>query len=633
MCGIAGIYHPHAGPNFDSDGIVRGMLAALQHRGPDAEGWYRSKELVLGHRRLSIIDLSPSANQPLSNEDGTLWLAYNGEIYNFRELRKELIGKGHRFKYQTDSEVILHLYEEFDIKCLDHLRGMFAFALWDEKKKRLFLARDRIGIKPLYYSDNPASLIFASEARAIQKAIPCEPNSEIAIQFLQYGSIPEPLTAFQNIYSVPAGHYLLRDVRGTSIHSYWSLADVLRRQDAHPLVGREIRTLLEEAVQQYLVSDVPLGILLSGGLDSSSLVALAARQREQVIHTLTIGFHESQYDETQFASLISKKFGTRHHERYANGPMVLECLDDFFNAMDQPSADALNTFVVTRLAQEEGIRVLLSGLGGDEVFSGYPHFKYAGRLFQILPYLEKMPPAVRSYLIGALVQGSKLFKAPLAAERLNFLMNPTIDSAYRVYRGVFPPSIIQSLLNCDSKAIQPSSVLHHPEGLPSGIDRAIYLEFALYLRDRLLRDTDAMSMSHSLEVRVPFLDHQFVTALLQMKSQTRFHPYRGKLLLKEALHNDLPEVILNRPKRGFIFPLGEWLRSSLKTYVEEVLLDHQNTGSNLYLNPEAVRKVWDGFLKGEVHWSLPWSIFVLKRWWNQYAVLSSDVQTKKVLIS
>ncbi len=615
MCGIAGIYSFEKPLSGGDKTICSRMLHSLHHRGPDSEGLYQAEKVIFGHRRLSILDLSSAAHQPICNENETLWLVYNGEIYNYRQLRDELIGKGHRFKSKTDSEVILHLYEEYGTDCLTHLRGMFAFALWDETKGQLFLARDRIGIKPLYYFQDSSSLIFASEVRAIRAAdlMPLDVNFESAVQFLQFGSIPEPSTTFEQIHSLAAGHFLIANSDGVFVKRYWSLVEVLLRDQTKLISGKTIRSMLQETVQQHLLSDVPVGILLSGGMDSSSLVALA-QQSSCKLHTLTISFEESNYDESEFARLVSQKFNTQHHECRVTSQLVLEHLDDFFDAMDQPTIDGLNTFWVSKLAKGEGLKVLLSGLGGDEVFGGYPYFKYAHRLLFLLPYLKQMPLFLRSWFLKGFSEFGKGIGL-LGANRLQFLMEPTLPNVYRVYRGLFAPDVLNRLFPDHLEVLDSSldSQLH----FMSHKEKVTYLECDRYLKNQLLRDTDVMGMSQSVEIRVPFLDHVFVESLLGQKLERN----ESKRLLKEALKDDLPPEIQNRKKAGFIFPMADWLTSTLKSCVEEVLLD-RNDG--IPLNQSEVEKIWRQFLRGEIHWSQPWSLFVLKRWHNEVSSLISD---------
>ncbi|MBI4373117.1 MAG: asparagine synthase (glutamine-hydrolyzing) [Candidatus Omnitrophica bacterium] len=612
MCGIAGIHIRNGSVTPREISACRAMLEILQSRGPDAEGFYNAHEFILGHRRLSIIDLSESANQPISNEDGTIWVASNGEIYNFGQLRHELQGKGHRFKSQTDSEVIVHLYEEEGIGCLEHLKGMFAFALWDEPKRQLFLARDRLGIKPLYYAEQNSFFVFASEARAIvgSQLVPNRQDRNALAQFLLLGSIPEPSSGFESVRMLPAGHYLLRNSQGTSLHSYWSLKELFEEEGMN---GPSWQELLQEAVRQQLTSDVPVGIPLSGGLDSSTLVALASRVKPGSFHTLTVGFQERDHDESEFANIASRKFHTVHHECPVSGREIREQISPFIKAMDQPTVDGLNTYVMTRLASQLGLRVLLSGLGGDEAFGGYSHFRHAKLLFQWMFFLNHVPDSMRPFFVDS---GAKVFGlfGSTGLRRLVGLKKPAMGAIYQTYRGLFPSTIVRELLaeECDDLSV--SFPEGETDGFKTDLERMIYLEYRHYLRDQLLRDTDVMSMSHSIEVRVPFLDEQFLASIFSAHAKHRFHSYGNKAWLKEILADDLPISLVNRPKQGFILPMETWLRRDLKSETEEVLLDGEVSGNSPFLKRAIVEEIWTKFLERKIHWSLPWSLYVLKRW-------------------
>lgn len=622
MCGIAGI-HLRMGTVASRETFAcKRMLKALEHRGPDAEGTYHAKELVLGHRRFSIIDLSRSANQPMSNEDGTVWLAYNGEIYNFQELREELVAKGHRFKSRTDSEVIVHLYEEEGPACLSRLRGMFAFALWDEHKKQLFLARDRFGIKPLYYAEEGPFFVFASEVRAVcaSELISNAYDRRALGQFLRMGSIPEPFTAFQSVRMLSAGHYLLRHSEGSSLHSYWSLKELFKsgeKKDSRPWPE-----LLQDTISRHLTSDVPVGILLSGGLDSSTLVAAASRLKPRSLHTLTVGFEETAHDESEFARLISRRFQTTHHECRVRGEEVRGQIGPFIEAMDQPTVDGFNTFIVTGLAFREGLRVLLSGLGGDEAFGGYSHFRYAKLLVQWGAFLKRLPRFARSFFAHSASNTLRMF-GHAGAVRLVDFEGSTAESIYPIYRGIFPSGTIRSLFDDDLQEPPLSFQGEEARALETALEQMIYLEFRHYLRDQLLRDTDFVSMSHPVEVRVPFLDEELLSEIFAEHGRNQFRSYQNKMLLKKALAGDLPVSIRNRPKQGFILPMDVWMRRDLKLEMEEVLLDGDISGERLPLKRAVIEETWNQFLKKKVHWSLPWSLYVLKRWQGTYAARAS----------
>jgi len=618
MCGIAGIYSSREPIHPRLESACRYMMAALAHRGPDAHWHYLTDRLALGHHRLSIIDTSHSADQPLSNENGTVWLACNGEIYNYRQLRDRLTQLGHRFKSHTDSEVILHLYEEQGVQCLQDLRGMFAFVLWDETCQRLLLARDRFGIKPLYYWASASTVVFASEVRAIQACglVPVQYDSKALGEFLQYGSIPSPSTFLESVRSVPAGHYLVQDASGLVIHRYWDLRECWQQPEGSVTAPEALGEFLKEAVRQHVVSDVPCGILLSGGMDSSTLVALAQEVTGRAVDTLTIGFEERAYDESQAARLTSQQFGTRHQEHFVTPHEVSNQLAPFFRAMDQPTVDGLNTFLVTKRATEIGLRVLLSGLGGDELFGGYAHFRSAAPLFQSVSLLARVPRPVRSWILNGLRFWFGRFGSS-GPDRLLYLEDPSWESAYRVTRGLFGPQTIRELVGCDLRSSREEPLLNSAT-VPTPLDQAILFELSRYLGDQLLRDTDVFGMCHAVEVRVPFLDHQLARAVLSIPARTRYDPRVYKLLLRQMMEGRLPRTVLASSKRGFTFPLAPWLKSSLRSEVEEILFDPgSNSLAGFQFNQEAIRSLWARFLKGKVHWSQPWALVVLKRWWRE----------------
>ncbi len=631
MCGISGIYSnkPVADP---SDRLAcERMLDALLHRGPDGQGMYVSERVILGHRRLAIIDLSEAAKQPISNEDGSVWLSFNGEIYNFRSLRSELEKLGHSFKSQSDGEIIVHLYEQFDVGCLDRLEGMFAFALWDVRKKRLLLARDRFGMKPLYYSDAAPGFVFASEANAVLASgfVSCEYRREALIQFLQYGVVSGQLTAFKHIHSLPPAHYALKDEGGFSIHPYWNFAQCMRRTGHAPVSLFELRELFQENVKRHLVSDAPLGILLSGGMDSSSLVALASKVNERRLHTVTLAFEEESYDESLFAQQISDYFDTVHHERTITASDVLRALPAFFQAMDQPTVDGLNTFMVAESARDMGFKVLLSGLGGDEVFAGYSHLKKAPLLFECLRWLKLVPKWARGGLVRSLSKVVQLGGVH-GADRLNYLEDPSVMSAYRAYRGLFPPDAIQKITGCSAEEIQEADDLIPMDHVSNYLDLALILEFDRYLHDQLLRDTDVMSMRNSLEMRVPFLDHKLVEAVFSLPLKERFHRGVQKKLLRDIVGSALPTITFEHPKRGFVFPLDSWMRSSLRPQIEEVLLaNREHTIGGLVIRKNLIERIWREFLSGKIHWSRPWALFVFMNWLNRDSGTSAEYQMRE----
>ncbi len=621
MCGIAGIFASQR-KLLDKEILsCNQILSKLDHRGPDNEGFYQNDQLFLGHKRLSIIDLSDSAKQPMSNEDDTVWLTYNGEIYNFVPLREDLIQKGHTFKSESDSEVILHLYEEYDEKCVDFLEGMFAFALWDDKKQKLFLARDRLGIKPLYYSfeEETQVFMFSSEVLPLKEALGEEGEYDLTAvsHFLQYGAVSSPNTIFSNIKTLTPGHYMTLEGRELKEHPYWSLAKILNKNIKKSPEIKDLKKIIQNVVNKHLVSDVPLAILLSGGMDSSALVAFSASNPDIKLKTLNISFAEKDFDESLYAKQVSEKFNTEHYECLLLEEDILKYFDAFLNHLDQPSVDGLNTFVVTQVAKEQGIKVLLSGLGGDELFGGYSHFKLIHYLNTAKKVLEFCPKGFHPPILNCLtwIARNRNLKG---FGRLSYLMDTSFESMYRVYRGVFSKEQIAQLLNCNVDRVQPALSLD-ANALSSYMDKAVYLEFDRYLQDQLLKDADVMSMAHSIEMRVPFLDHTLIENVLQLNYKYRFDPKVPKKLLYDLVGSELPDKSVFRKKQGFTFPLDQWMRGVLKSRVEQVLLEE---GFD-FISKKEIEKIWAQFLKGELHWSLPWSLFILNAYCSKKKIGTS----------
>jgi len=647
MCGIAGILKINSPTTPEDIAAVQRMMDAQIHRGPNGEGIIAlgtpspltphssRSSAVLGHRRLSIIDLSEAGKQPMSNEEVTVWVSYNGEIYNFRELRDELTAKGHTFKSQTDTEVLVHGYEEWSIEgLLARLRGMFAFALYDASNlqhlaSRLFLARDRFGIKPLYYHQNNEQIIFSSEVRAIMKTgmIPDETNVEALVRFLQLGSVPVPSTTIKNVCALPAGHYLVVDEQGVNLKPYWDLSTYLHQ--SQPVSTnlddciKTTRSLLEDSVNLHLTSDVPLGVFLSGGIDSSSLVALASRFRDKPFTTLSIIFEEPDYNEAEYARLAAKKYGTDHREVLLRRKDFFEALHRIFAAMDQPTIDGINTYFVSKAAKEAGLTVVLSGTGGDEVFLGYDHFKKTTILERAHRLLDILPLWMRKGLIRMAVRlGAMAGRHGL--ERLAYLENPSDANAYLLFRGLFAPHQIQDLLGIaerefksfDSATKSPNLLISKLSDLPISqspdspisqspnlLQSLTLLEFNYYLQNQLLKDTDFMSMAHSIETRVPYLDHRLVEYVAGIPDTEKLSNGMNKPLLVKALGNDIPREIWHRPKMGFTFPFGDWMKEQAQDLQARSL-------EQKFLDQKTVECVWKGFQEGRVHWSRAWALVV-----------------------
>jgi asparagine synthase (glutamine-hydrolysing) len=620
------------------------VKALTAERGMDHVSSYecgdRGPAVILGSRRLSILDLSTRGRMPMpgkAQSGRTTWITHNGEIYNSPELRVELSANGFGFSSSSDTEVLLNAFERWGEDFVERLRGMFAFALFDTASAQLTLVRDRFGIKPLYYSTirkgqsgNSDTFVFASEVRAIHrsnlKVFDQEP--EAAVRFLQLGSVPAPLTTVKNVFALPAGNMMTVGPDATSIRRYWSLTDYQWKQDQPTKESSHqenavatTRQLLDESVRQHLLSDVPLGIFLSGGIDSSALVALAARFRSEPLTTLSIVFDEPEFDESKYARLIADKYQTSHCETRLTRNELLAGLPEVFAAMDQPTVDGVNSFFVSRAAKQAGLTVVLSGLGGDEVFLGYGHLHKAASMAGAHRWFKTMPGPLRRNLVRlAIPAGTAAGRSGL--DKLVYLEDPSNTNVYLLFRGLFVPNQIQKLLGLGETEMKNygvalpggsgstnGSVNGSPVGSTNGsgslLDSFVINEFQHYLQNQLLKDTDCMSMAHSIETRVPFLDHKLVEYAFGLPSESKLNGGMNKPLLIKALGNDLPREIWDRPKMGFTFPFASWLRASSDEY-------QTRSASGIFDNRE-VEKVWAGFSQKRFHWSRPWALMVLEQ--------------------
>jgi len=622
MCAIAGIYRFQGKTSPEEAHAISRMLSAQSHRGPDDEGLFTHDRTLLGHRRLSIIDTSRAGHQPLANPDGSVQVVFNGEIYNFRELRRDLEATGRRFVSRTDTEVLIHGYEVWGIEgLLRRLRGMFAFAIFDSLPGRggpkLILARDRFGIKPLYYFQDRERFIFASEVRAFKAGglVPEEKEPQSLPRFLQVGSIPAPWTTLKAVRSFPAaGVLVLGDAPAEPKH-FWSLSDVMHASPdsiPHAAAVAQTRELLETTVAQHLISDVPLGIFLSGGVDSSALVGLAKALRPKDLVTLSITFEEMAYTEAFFARRVAEHYGTEHREIRVTFQEFRSSLPGIFAAMDQPTVDGVNTYMVSKAAHEAGLTVVLSGLGADELFSGYSHLRQARRMARFLRAANLIPDDVRRFVLR---EANPLIKhlAPRLARKAWCLDHITAATPWWIARGLFSPAQTAALTGISEEDCQHVHLdIAPPETLRglSAVERVRYLDYMLYLQNQLLKDSDVMSMAHSLELRVPFMDHDLVAGILRLPSGDDQAPSVPKRLLVEAMGPDFPREVWARRKQGFTFPLDPWLRRD-NGELEATALDRTP------LERKAVRKIWSDFRAGKLHWSRPWMTVVAARFYDQ----------------
>ena len=640
MCGIVGEI-VFGGQPLEPD-VIRSMTRRLVHRGPDDEGFYfwppegegrggAGPSVGLGHRRLSIIDLSSNGRQPMPNEDESCWLVFNGEIYNFQELRDEVEARGHRFRSRTDSEVILHLYEDQGIDCLQHIHGMFAFALWDGLHRRLFAARDRIGKKPFYYTWRDGRLLFASELKALLEhpAVEREINPRSLAKYLAYDCVPAPWTIFKGIEKLLPGHYLVADESGVRTAPYWSPAqppapgavDVSEEEAAEKL-----RHLLEGAVNRRLVSDVPLGVFLSGGIDSSTIVALLAKSHHgRAIRTFSVGFEDPSFDESSHARQVARLFGTDHHEMVLKPETMLEVLPRVMGMLDEPFADAsvIPTYLLSGFARQF-VTVALGGDGGDELFFGYPTFQAerAARLVEWLP--AGIFRALRRGVADRLPVSMDNFSADFKVKR--FLMGMEHPSTIRhpMWLSSFDFHGLRALLpTFDREAAD--SLFQEWEELPSGWNRperwdAIgYGYLRCYLQDCVLSKVDRASMAHGLEVRAPFLDTEVVEMVYGLPWTLKLSGWTTKHLLKRSMTGLLPAEIVHRPKKGLGIPVAKWIRGPLRSLATDLLPPDRIRRAGIFRSAE-VQRLLDEHLRGRVDNRKPlWTLLAFELWRERYA--------------
>jgi len=604
MCGIAGLARTGGLAPDDANSVTR-MLNAEIRRGPDGEGLWCGPDVALGHRRLSIIDLSAAGTQPMANEDGSVRVTFNGEIYNYRELHADLAGAGHIFRSQTDTEVIVHGYEQWGIEgLLGRLRGMFAFGLYD-MRRGLILARDRLGIKPLYYAEKSGLVVFASEVRALLQSgqIPADRDRKAMTGFLMLGAVPQPRTIIKGVRCLPPGSWVECSSDSVVERRYWDLRETVSTQTTES--DDQLGLILNDVVKRHLISDVPLGVFLSGGVDSAALVALTSRVREQhgtTLSTLTVVFDEHQYSEASPAAAIARRFNTDHREIRVTSADFHNELPKFLAAMDQPTNDGVNSWFVSKAAREAGLTVVLSGLGGDEVFWGYKHYRRLANGF----WIGRCPGAIRDLLAGGACAWGRL-RGRENWMRAGWLRDGfTSDRMYLMMRGFFAPEQIERLMDATpaelKEAVEETFGLLAADKQPSP-GSVNYLEMKRYLHDQLLRDTDVFSMAHSIEARVPFLDHVLVERLWNTSPEKKLDGRVNKPLLVRAVADRAVAEAGARPKRGFTFPMARWLNASAGE-----MLEIAESGS---LARGAVRECWKEFAAGRMHWSRAWALTVV----------------------
>jgi asparagine synthase (glutamine-hydrolysing) len=639
MCGIAGKLYFDPERPVERD-ILERMNAVQAHRGPDDAGIYCEGPVGLAHRRLSIIDLSPAGHQPMGNEDGTIWIIFNGEVYNFLSLRPALLARGHHFRSQTDTEVILHLYEDHGVECLQFLRGMFAFAIWDARRRQLFLARDRLGKKPLCYQQDGEAFRFASEAKAILQdpAVAACPDPRAISQYLTYGYVPSPGSAFQGMRKLPPAHYLLCHDGKTETFRYWRLRRDRKLTRSEAEWCEEILARLEEAVRLRLISDVPLGAFLSGGIDSSAVVAMMTRAggaTAGAIKTFSIGFDEPEYDELAYARLVAKRIGADHHELVVR-PDAVAILPKLAWHFDEPFGDssAVPTYYVAQMTRQY-VTVALNGDAGDENFGGYD--RYVANL--LAAAFDRWPGA--SLFRRAIRWGLQYWphtggRRSLLSRGRRFLdgLTEVPERRYARWFCHFYGERKDELLSPDFRlrldgedALDLLLAAYRGSDAPDFIDATLDVDTGLYLPDDLLVKVDIASMAHSLEARSPFLDHEFMEFAATIPSDLKVRGRTKKYILKRALSGLLPEEILHRPKMGFGVPIDHWLRHELKDLAYDSLLSPRAIDRG-YFRQESVRRLLDEHVQRKANWHyLLWTLLVLELWHRTYVDGDGELAT------
>jgi len=613
VCGINGIISFNS--SEDLSPIVKFMNDALAHRGPDDEGIFAEQGIALGHRRLSIIDLSAAGHQPMISRSGNLIIVFNGEIYNFRDVKNEL--NDPTLQTDSDTAVLLAAWEKWGEECLSRLNGMFAFAIWDKLKKHMFIVRDRLGIKPVYYSGNHSQLLFSSEVRGLLASgkVARKLDDSALHEYVRYQTVYAPRTILSDVKMLLPGSLLQIDANGVVERKWWKpQVKTENTTQSYVNVCKKTRSLFKAAVERRLVADVPFGAFLSGGIDSTAVTGMMTEVSGSRVKTFNVTFDRSEFSEAIYARSIAKKFNTDHHEIVLTSQHFLEQLPAALDAMDHPSGDGPNTYVVSEATKNAGITMALSGLGGDELFAGYDIFKRAFSL-QHKKWISSVPRFARSAggkLLKSLKPGisSEKIADVLALEKVNF------SSYYPLSREVLNGTIASRLVGDNNRRTFPAlsdvyGYLNYPEATHflSSVSMA---EITSYMQNILLRDADQMSMAHALEVRVPFLDYELVNYVLNIPDRMKY-PSTPKKLLVDSLKDLLPDEIVNRPKMGFTFPWKEWMKTELKDFCVNSL---EYLSDNHVVNGNEVNNLWNRFLADDsnVTWSRIWHLVVLSHW-------------------
>jgi asparagine synthase (glutamine-hydrolysing) len=620
MCGINGILgieNPEKGKLFLSK-----MNAKMAHRGPDDEGIYADLNIAVGQRRLSIIDLSSAGHQPMWSNDKRYCIVYNGELYNFKELRFDLERtsrgsneKPYHFITASDTEVILAAYARWGKDCLKKFNGMYGFAIWDVERKELFIARDRLGVKPIYYSYRNQVLAFSSEIRSLLESeiVPRKLNADALVDYLRYQTVHAPQTMVKDVFMLMPGHYIIANVNELKIEKYWDLNSFINSKKIdtpYTEVCSKVNNLFEKAVQRRLVADVPFGAFLSGGIDSSAVVGMMSKVSSSKVKTFSVVFDDEQFSEAKYARIIANKFNTEHHEIKLTPNDFKNELNDALKAMDHPSGDGPNTYVVSKATKNAGITMALSGLGGDELFAGYDIFNRTLKLDK-LKWLSGIPG------ISLVAKINKSLRPGVSSAKIAELLDLNslnFKNTYPLSRQVLLEEQIAKLLNDKTKVKNNVSEIIKSIKSESGnlLSAVGIAEISTYMQNVLLRDTDQMSMAHALEIRVPFLDYELVEYVIGLPDKYKI-PTTPKKLLVDSLGDLLPSEIVNRPKMGFTLPWKNWLKSDFKSLCETNI---KLLGQNPFFNADELENLWQRFLKDDpfITWSRVWYLVVLQHW-------------------
>lgn len=637
MCGIAGwINLENNSSQNHSEAVLHSMCERMKHRGPDSEGLWLDEKVALGMRRLSIIDLA-TGEQPVYSEDKSIVVVMNGELYNFKEVRADLEKRGHKFETHTDTEILPHLYEEYGEAMLEHINGMFAFALWDKRTEKLLIARDKFGEKPLYYGVFAGKLIFASELKVLLEnpAVETEINIDALRQYLSFDYVPAPHSIYKNIYKLPAAHFLTVEKGEVKTRRYWNLS--WNKNGHTPSIEKaaeELRELLSDAVKMRLVADVPLGILLSGGVDSSTVAAFAAQHASGKIKTFSIGFEEDSFDESKYARQVARHLDTEHYEDKLSVERAADLISEIGLWLDEPLSDGslLPTFLLSRFVRKH-VTVALGGDGGDEIFAGYPMY-YAHK---VAKFYNGIPSFFRNNLIEPVVN-----RLPVSSKNLSFdykakrfIRAAKYDTVTRHHSwfGSFSTDEQQKLLSKDVLANTSGDIYADAKNLlqitdaTNDIERMQFLDLNFYMAEDILTKVDRASMAVSLEVRAPFLDPRVAEFAAQLPLEYRLKGSQGKYILKKAMENLLPKNILHRPKKGFGIPIAEWLKGRLNPLMREMLAPERLKNQGLFDEKFVQTLIKEHETGAASHHKQLWTLLVFQLWFDNFSSKKQPSQT------